>query len=158
MTDIILGVLIVVPALLTFFLKSNGGVVFLSVCAGYVMAIWSGNEVANLLSGTNFKVRNTDVDLLFLFLPMAFSVFMTARAVSGKSKTIMHAVAAAGAGAVFVITGTPFINLSLHLNLSDTKIWPVLSSAQAYIVGIGVIYSLILMWFFSKPSNKKHKK
>ncbi|MDB5160645.1 MAG: hypothetical protein JWO96_25 [Candidatus Saccharibacteria bacterium] len=158
MADILLGILIFVPALLTFFLKSNGAVIFLAVCAGYVASSLAGTDVANLLSNSNFKVRNTDVYLIFLFLPMAFSIFLTALAVTGKPKLIMHTIAAAAAGAVFVLAAAPFINISLHLNLTEAKSWHALSGAQSYLAGGGALYSMILIWFFSKNSSKKHKK
>ncbi len=156
MADAVVVLFIVVPAVLTYFLKSNGGVVFLSVCAGYVMASLSGNELSSTLSTTSFKIRNTDIDLLFMFLPMAFSIFFTAWWVSGKTKIIMHALASALAGALFVTAAAPFLGISLHLNLEDSTLWAPLRSAESYIVGLGSLYSLILIWFFSKHSTKKH--
>jgi len=158
MADAVIVLLVVLPALLTYFLKSNGAIVFLALCGGYVAASLSGNELANTLSGGDFNLRNTDLDLLFMFLPMAFSIFITTGAISGSSRVIMHTVAAALAGALFVVAGAFFLNISLHLSLDNTHIWPQLRRTESYIAGLGVLYSLVLIWFFSKHKDKKHKK
>ncbi|HVO86346.1 MAG TPA: hypothetical protein VMT23_01260 [Candidatus Binatia bacterium] len=157
MADFLIVLLVAVPALFTYFLRSNGAVVFLSVCAGYTAASLAGNEVASSLSGTNFSVRNTDIDLLFMFLPMAFSIFFTTGAIGGKSKIIMHCLAAGLAGALFVTAAAPFLNISLHLGLEGTHIWPALRSAKSWLAAGGALYSLVLVWFFSGKSSKKHK-
>lgn len=156
MADFVIVLLIALPATLVYFLKSNGAVVFLALCAGYVAAALAGNELADSLSASDFKLRNTDLDLLFMFLPLAFSIFLTSGAVAGKSRVVMHAIAAGLAGALFVVAGAFFLNISLHLSLEDTKIWPQLRHAQSYIAGGGALYALILLWFFSKHPLKKH--
>lgn len=158
MADVVVILLVVLPALLTYFLKSNGAVVFLGLCGGYVAAALAGNELADTLSGGNFSLRNTDLDLLFMFFPMAFGIFLTTGAIRGKSRVVMHAIAAGLAGALFVVAGAFFLNISLHLGLEDTKIWPQLRHVQSYIAGAGVLYSLLLIWFFSRSahSGKKH--
>ncbi|HET9850130.1 MAG TPA: hypothetical protein VFP35_00655 [Candidatus Saccharimonadales bacterium] len=159
MADGVILLLILVPAFLTYFLRSNGAIVFLSVCAGFTSASLAGNEVASTLSSANLNLRSTDVDLLFMFLPMAFSVFLTARSVSGKAKTTLHAIAAGVAGALFVVAGAPFLNISLHLGLDGTHIWSPLRSAESYLAAGGSLYSLVLIWFFSKnrhASKNKH--
>jgi hypothetical protein len=156
--DIVLASLIIGPMLLTYFLRSNGALVYLSVCAGYVAAALASNELATTLSSSNFKLRNTDIALLLMFIPMALTIFLTSRAVSGQAKIIMHTVAAGLAGALFILSGTAFLNISLHLNLSETQTWPLLSSGQSLIAGLGSIYCLVIIWFFSKRSDKKHKK
>jgi hypothetical protein len=158
MIDVVVGLLIVGPALFTFILKSNGALAFLAVCAGYVAATLSGNEVSDLLSNTDFKIRNTDINLLYLFLPMAFTIFLTTKAVSTKLKVYLHTLAAALAGALLVIAAAPFMSISLHMNMGDSAIWKVLSSAQSFIAAGGALYCLLLVWFFSsKHNSKKHK-
>lgn len=158
MADIFLGALILVPAILTFFLRSNGAIVFLAVCGGYVASMLAANDASDLLASSSFKLRNTDLSLLFMFLPMAFAIFLTSRAISGQSKVIAHAVAAGLAGALFILAGTVFLNISLHLNLGSTTLWRFLSSGQSAIAAGGTLYALILIMFFSKASHsKKHK-
>jgi len=157
MNDVFVVALVLLPALLTYFLRSNGGLIFLSVCAGYTVSILAGSEVAETLSGTDFKVRSTDIDLLFIFLPMAFSIFLTSMSVSGKSRILMHTVGAGLAGALFIIATAPFLNISLHLNLNDSNLWPVLRSTKSYVASGGAVYAFLLVWFFSKHKDKKHK-
>jgi hypothetical protein len=107
------------------------------------------------LSSGSFSLRNTDLDLLFMFLPLAFSIFFTTGAINGKARIVMHAVAAGLAGALFVVAGAFFLNISLHLGLSDTHVWPQLRRAESFLAGGGTLYALLLVWFFSKHSAKK---
>jgi hypothetical protein len=83
-------------------------------------------------------------------------VFITTGAISGRGRIVMHSISSALAGALFVVAGAFFLNISLHLSLDGTHVWPFLRRAESYIAGIGVLYSLILIWFFSKHSKKKH--
>jgi hypothetical protein len=156
MSDVVVVLLVLLPALLTYFLRSNGALVFMSVCAGYVAASLAGNELAGSLSGSSFSLRNTDLDLLFMFLPLAFTIFLTTGAVAGKSRVLMHAIAAGLAGALLVVAGAFFLNISLHLSLEGTTVWPQLRRAESIIAGGGALYSLLLIWFFSHHRGKKH--
>jgi len=156
MADIVVVLLVLAPAGLTYFLKSNGAMVFLSLCAGYVAAQLAGNELSDLLSDGSFALRNTDLDLLFMFLPMAFSVFLTTGAISGQSRAIAHALAAGAAGALFVVAGAFFLNISLHLGLDGTHVWPLLRRAESWLAGGGALYSLVLVWFFSRHTGRRH--
>lgn len=156
MADIVVVLLILGPAGLTYFLHSNGALVFLSVCGGYMAAALAGNEISDTLSNGSFNLRNTDIDLLFMFLPMALTVFLTTGAASGR-RAGLQAIAAGLAGALFVVAGAAFLNTSLHLSLESTALWPQLSRASSFIAGGGVLYSLILVWFFSQRRDKKHK-
>ena len=157
MADVVLAILILSPAVTVFFLKSSGALAFLSVCAGYVACTLAGNNLAELINKSGLRLKNTDVDLLFLIAPLVLTLMFTAKAHMFQTKRIMQTVAGFGAGALLALTATPFLSISTGLDFSHSQIWPVVQSAQSYIVGLGALYALILVWFFNGQSHKKHK-
>jgi len=157
MADVVLVALIIGPPIAVFFLKSNGALAFLSLCAGYVACTLAGNDLANLINKSNLRLKNTDVDLIFLLVPLILTIIFTARAYVVQTKLLMQTLAGLAAGGLLALSAVPFLGASTNLDFSQSKIWPAIQSGQSYIVGIGALYCLVLIWFFNGQPHKKHK-
>ena len=156
MTNIVLAILVLVPAGITFIFRSSGALTFLALCGGYVAAAMAGNDLADTISKSGPHVKNSDIDLLFLVVPVVLTLVFTMGSVSKKSKVLMQTAAALLAGALLAISSGPFLNASTNISTYNSSLWMNLQRGQSYIAAAGVLYSLILVWFFNGKSSKKH--
>jgi hypothetical protein len=159
MTDAILAILILLPIVLTIFLKSNAALAVLAVCTGYTLDNLAGSDLYNGM--TNIKLNslsNTDVDLILLIAPVILTLVFTTRSWHTRTKMITQLVAAAAAGLMLAIIALPFISSVVDINFSSSNLWPVLQHIRAPVIIFGIIYSLILIWLAkNKVTDKKHK-
>ncbi len=158
MTDVFLVILVLLPAILAFLLKSNASLGFLSLCGGFALITLSGSDIEHLVGKTRItSLTSNNVDLALLAVPLLFSLLLTYRSVTSKKRRYLQTIPALCAGGLLAIVAGPMFSDALQINLSDSPLWKDLQSAQAYIVGVGLFFSLILSWGKGFSHSKKHK-
>jgi CDP-diglyceride synthetase len=137
MPNALLVVLVLLPAILAYLLKSNAALAFLALCGGFAAIALSGSDIEQLVGKTKItSLTSNNVDLLQL-------------------------IPALCAGALVAAVAAPMFNQALNTNFSDLQTWKNLQNVQSYSVGVGLIVSLLLIWssgfMHAKSHSKKHK-
>ncbi|MGH7156914.1 MAG: hypothetical protein ACREGG_02285 [Candidatus Saccharimonadales bacterium] len=161
MADALLAVLILTPVVLAYLLKSNAAVAFLALCGGFAVITLSGSDIEHLFGKTKItSLTSNDIDLILLVLPLLLTLLLTFKAVTAKGQRLFHAVPALCAGALLAIVAGPMFSQALSTNFSNSQAWRDLQDIQSYVVGAGLLFSLLLIWsgnFLSSHPHKKHK-
>lgn len=159
MADVTLIALIVVPAILTFLLKSNAALSFLALGAGFVSLSFAGQDLQNLTGQLNFSINSGTLNLLLVAVPLLLTLLVTRRSYSGNGKKLLHVLIALAAGGLLALVSVPLLSDSVRSNFSNSNLWSNLQKAQASIVGAGVFLSLMTVWFdkLKRGPAKKHK-
>jgi len=159
MTEVFLAILILLPVVLTFLLKSNAAAAFLALCGGFTLFTLSGSDIEQLVGKTRItSLTSNNVDLALLAVPLLVTLFLTYKSVSSKNRRWLQLVPALCAGGLLAIVAGPMLNSALSTDFTKAQLWKDLQDAQTYIVAAGLITSLLLLWSggHSKHS-KKHK-
>jgi len=158
MLDVFLIVLILLPAILAYLLKSNASLAFLSLCGGFALITLSSSDIQHLVGKTKItSLTSNNVDLALLAVPLLFSLLFTYRSVTAKNRRLLQTIPALCAGALLAIVAGPMFSDALQMNFSDSQSWKYLQDSQAYIVGAGLLSSLVLSWSHGSKHQKKHK-
>jgi hypothetical protein len=159
MADVLLAVLILLPAVLTYFLKSNAALAFLALCGGFAAITLSGSDIQHLIGQTKIiSLTSNNVDLALLIVPLLFTLLFTFRSVSSKNGRLFSIVPALCAGGLLAIVAAPMISGGLQTDITGSKFWSDLQNIQSYIVGVGLLASLLLVWSGGAKHAKKHKR
>ena len=159
MTDVLLVVLVLLPAVLTFFLKSNAALAFLALCGGFTATTLSGSDIEHLIGQTKItSLTSNNVDLALLVVPLLVTLILTFRSVSSKNGRYFSLIPALCAGGLLAVVAAPMFSDALQANVTDSKYWHDLQNAQSYIVGTGLLSSLLLIWSGGLKHGRSHKK
>jgi hypothetical protein len=159
MADVILAAFILVPVILTFFLKSNAAQSFLALCAGFVIISFASTDLKSLTGQLNFSIDSGILNLVILVLPLLLTLLFT----HGKAKNgfgrIMQLIIAVCAGGLLALVGIPLMSGLVNADFAGSELWKNLQNIQAPLVGAGVFLSLVMVWSKAlKKSNLKDKK
>lgn len=162
MADILLVILILVPAVLTFFLKSNAAMAFLALCGGFAAITLSGSDIQHLIGQTKItSLTSNNLDLALLVGPLLLTLLFTYKSVVSKNSRIFSVVPALCAGGLLAIVAAPMFSDALQTSITDSSFWNNLKNVQTYIVTGGLLTSLLLIWTGglgrAKSHSKKHK-
>jgi hypothetical protein len=162
MPNILLAVLVLAPAILAYLLKSNAAQAFLALCGGFAAITLSGSDIEQLFGKTKItSLTSNDVGLILLVVPLLVTLLFTFRSIPANNQRLMHVVPALCAGGLLAIVAGPMFNQALGTNFSDSQFWGDMQNLQSYIVGVGLLSSLLLMWgngfSSSRSRSKKHK-
>lgn len=158
MTDAILALMIAGPAVITYFLKSNAALGFLSLCVGFVLSTSVITDLKHLLSETNLSLTASTLALILLLGPLAVTMLVTRRSAGKGFKLGLHLLTALCVGGLLALSIGPIINTSSQMNLAGSQIWKNLQKTQSVVIGAGALLSLILIWYGAlKKSSRNHK-
>jgi hypothetical protein len=161
MSAVLLAVLVFLPPVLAYLLKSNAALAFLALCGGFTAITLSGSDIEQLFGKTKItSLTSNDVDLILLLAPLLLTLLLTFRAVASKRLRFAHIIPALCAGALLAIVAGPMLSDVANSDISQLTAWKDLQNAQSYIVGAGLLTSLLLIWaggFTHAKSHKKHK-
>ena len=105
--QIILAGFVIVPAVAVVLLRSNGILVFLSVCLGSVLAAYVAGDASSVISGARRSgalVTMQWTQLGLLVVPVLCTVLLTRKKLKGF-KLLLGFVAAIAAGALLALLG-----------------------------------------------------
>jgi hypothetical protein len=159
MADAILAAFVLIPAVLTFLLKSNAASSFLALCAGFVVISFAGTDLQSLTGQLSFSINSGILNLSLLVLPLLFTLLFT----KGKSKDgfgrFINLAIALCAGGLLALAGIPLLNESIRANFASSDLWSKLQNIQGPVIGAGVFLSLVMTWAKAlKKSKLKDKK
>jgi hypothetical protein len=160
MADTLLAVLILLPAVLAFLLKSNAALGFLALCGGFATITLSGSDIEQLVGQTRItSLTSNNVDLALLTVPLLLTLLLSYKSVSSKNSRYFSVVPALCAGGLLAIVAAPMFSTALQVSVTNSKFWQDLKDLQAYVVAIGFLASLLLMWSggLKHGHSKKHK-
>lgn len=157
-------VALALPALLLLTLRINAAMVFLSLCLGEVLVLYVASAATDMLKGSMpsiSQVSTSTMQLAVLLTPPAVTALLAAFSVHGKLKNIGNVFPAVGASALGVLLAVPLLPTSVRLSVQLQPAWEVLSNAEALVVGVGGLVSLMFLWsqrrhFKSPEKHKKH--
>lgn len=162
MAEALLITLILLPAVLSFLLKSNAALGFLALCGGFAVITLSGSDIQHLIGQTKItSLTSNDIDIILLAVPLILTLLFTFKAISGNRMRFMHFVPALCAGGLLAAVAAPMFSGALNVSFTDSQVWNSLKDVQSYIVGIGLLSSLLLVWsggFIHVKSHRKHGK
>ena len=159
MPDVILAVLVFIPRALTFLLKSNAALAFLTLCASFVLITFASADIEDLSHNLNLQLTGSTLNLILLAVPLILTLLLTRKAFSGRLKSILQWAAALTTGALLALLAIPLLDASLRNNFAGSWGWNNLQKIQTPIIAAGVILSFLLIWFSKHPhAAKKHKK
>jgi hypothetical protein len=161
MGDGIVAAFILIPAILTFLLKSNAVVSFLAVCASFVAISFAGSDLENLTGKLNFSIDGSTLNLLIIGLSLLITLLFTRRTFNKGFKQFLHIFIALCAGGLLALISVPILSELINVNFAKSIVWTDLQKIQAEIVGAGVILCLLETWISGlkhhKVAKKKHK-
>lgn len=159
MTDVLLAVLILLPAALTFIFKSNAALGFLALCGGFAAITLSGSDIEQLVGQTKItSLTSNNVNLALLTIPLLLTLLFTYKSVTSKGRRYLSVLPALCAGSLLAIVAAPMLNSALQANVADSNLWKQLKDIQSYIVAGGLVSSLLLIWSGGiAKRGKKHK-
>lgn len=157
MANALLAILVLLPTTLAYLLKSNAAVSFLALCGGFAAITLSGSDIEHLVGKTRItSLTSNDVSLILLIAPLLLTLLLTYRFVHGKRSRLFQLIPALCAGGLLAVVAAPMFSDSLNTNLSDSRFWRDMQNIQTYIVGLGLLSSLLLIW--SKGLDLRRKK
>jgi hypothetical protein len=157
MADAILAALIFSPVLLTYVLKSNAALGYLSLAGAFTLITLGSAELKDLTGQLNIQVDSSTLNLVVLMFPLLATLLLTRRAFKGQVKTVLHLVTAVCAGGLLALISVPLLNASARTNFADSWGWANLQKIQVPIIAAGFLLSLLLVWFNRPRPGKKHK-
>lgn len=161
--DIALMIALALPAILLLVLRINAAMVFLSLCLGQVLVLYVASAAADMLAGSVqgvSQVSTSTMQLCVLFAPAAVTAVLAARSVHGRVKNMANFFPAVGVSGLGVLLAVPLLPTATRLNLQAQPVWGYVSNAEALIVGIGGLVSLLFLWTQRRhlKQPEKHKK
>lgn len=161
MSEALLAVLIFLPAVLTYLLKSNAAVSFLALCGGFAVITLSGSDIQHLFGQTKItSLTSNDVDLILLLAPLILTLLFTFRSTAGKLR-LAHLIPALCAGGLLAVVAGPMLSDTINSDIAKLGFWKNLQDSEPWIAGAGLLVSLLLIWTggfaHAKSHSKKHK-
>ena len=157
MTDVILAALVFGPLAIAYLLKSNGALAFLTLCTSFVLITFASADIQQLTGRLDFSIDSSVLNLFLLIFPLVLTLLLTRRSVKGQFKMILHGLAVLATGGLLALVGIPMLADALSLDFKNSWGWDSLQQIQAWIVGVGVFITLVLIWSGGLTRAKKHK-
>ena len=158
MPNVLLAVLILGPAAITFLLKSSAAQAFFALCAGFVVISLAGADIADLTKNLSFQLNNSTLNLVILIAPIALTLLFTRKSFAGSHMLLLNLVIALCAGVLLALVAVPLLSESARLDFANNAIWNDLQKIQTWAIAGGAGLSLLVTWFSkTKHHSKKHK-
>lgn len=134
----------------------------MALCGGFAVITLSGSDIEHLFGKTKItSLTSNDVDLILLIAPLLLTLLLTFRAAAAGKLWLLHIIPALCAGGLLAIIAAPMFNQALNTDFMSVSFWKNLQTAQSYIVGAGLLTSLLLLWAggftHANAHSKKHK-
>ncbi len=160
---VILGVIIAVPTLTVLLLRANGGIIFLSVCLGSILATYVAGDTTSVVTaagkGSGLAALQW-VELSLLFLPVVLAIVLTRKKAKGLT-LIMSASAAVAAGGLLALLAVPYMSPDVQSSIKATAVWHQLDNLQTLLIIVGSVLTFLQLFLArTKPAEKgkKHKR
>lgn len=161
MTGIVLLALLVgIPVVLLFWLRSNAAVVFLALCTGSVVAKYVSNSTNGPLNDLMAKLGPSSqnyVQIGIILLPAVITALLLRQHVSG-AKMIINIIPAAMCGLAVAVLVVPLLPYGAKSLAESDKSWTMINQYQPLIFAGGALVSFLLLWSDHRKRGKHHGK
>ncbi len=163
--DLPLLIALIAPVVLFTVLRVNASVVFLSLCLGQVLVQYVAADTIAVLTAFlphASELSRSTLQLVFLYGPAVATTVLMLASIRGKIKRLINMIPAAGVGLLGVLLGVPLFTPGLRHALQSGMLWPELTRAQALLVGITALISLLFLWLqrssgaFEEKKSRRH--
>lgn len=152
--------LIVVPLVLIVLLRAHGGVAFMSLCLGSVLASYVAVDITDFAT----QIMSLDalssgqwVKIVLLVTPLVLALLFTAKSVS-KHKQLFNVLPAAATGLLLALLVMPLLPANLQNLAEDSVLWKTISNLQTAVLLAGAFFSMVfLLLGKQKKDDKKDK-
>lgn len=155
MADILIAAFIAAPAVITYFLKSNAAVSYLSLCAGISLSSFAALDIQRLINKFGFWASLSNINILLIALPFVISLILIRRKTGGIAQ-LLQLTTALLAGYLLTLSILPLLGDTGAVDLANSSLWTNVNKVQSYGVGAGVGLSLLLVWLSALKKSKKH--
>ena len=157
----ILASLVLAPPVITLLLRSNGVLVFLSVCLGSVLATYVAGDASSVISGASRSgalVTMQWTQLGLLVVPVLCTVLLTRKKLK-VFKLLLGFVAAIAAGALLALLGVQYLSSALQDSIYESTAWHELNNLETAVIltGATITFLYLLMTRWKPEGDKKHK-
>ncbi len=147
--DLPLIVAIFAPVVVLSLLGINAAVVFLSLCLGEVLVTYVSSEAISALTTLSphaSALSKSMLQLAFLLGPAILSAVIMVFSVRGMVKRVINVLPALGVGLLGTLMGVPLFTPGLRYAIEGGSFWQQLTRAQALVVGVTALISLLFLW------------
>ncbi len=157
MQNIALLLAIIVPVALLILLRTNAAIVFLSLCAGYLLVNFVGDEagLVGSMVGNNSLVVSQYFKVALLLLPALLSAIILTKSMRGP-KGLLNVLPAIAVGLVGVLLAVPLLPSTPQHAISSVSGWAMLNDYKQLVIIASVVVSLVILWFARPSVHKKH--
>jgi hypothetical protein len=149
-----------VPVLLLTVLRINAVMVFLSLCLGEVLVKYVADDASTMLnlfsSHPASIVSKSMLQLALLIGPAILTGVFMIFSVKGRSKVLLNILPAAGTAFLGVVLAVPLLAPGLRHAIESEQAWHQLTRAQALVLGVSAIISLLFMWTQRHTKSGSH--
>jgi hypothetical protein len=156
---VLLAILFVAPIVLILITKANAAIVFLALCAGFVLQTFIGDDALLLVQGlvNNYGPEFSQyVRLTVMWVPALLSLLFLHSSVNG-GKNLINLFPAVTVGIASVFLTVPLLPDATKSQIYGTSVWGQLAEFQAILIGGSVLVSMVIV-LGGKRGHKKGKK
>jgi hypothetical protein len=142
------GLIVLIPVLIAVLLRVNAAILFMSLCVGDVLVQFMGsdsNSVVSLFVSNHNSFSQSSIRLFLLLVPLLITLIFMFHSVRGTVKTLLNIVPSITLGLAFALLIEPLLSNSFQETLSKSSLWHQLIRAQALVIGVSAIVSLVFL-------------
>jgi hypothetical protein len=158
--DFQLLIALVAPFVVLTVLRINAAMAFLSLCLGYVLVelvAKDANSLIAFLAPKAGSLSQTTWQLIVLFTPVVITCIIMLFSIKGHLKTMFNTLPAAATSIMAVLLAVPLCTPGLRYALESQTVWQQVSRAQALVISIGALISMLFLWTQRRSSKKFEK-
>lgn len=159
MVEYVLMAVMAAFAVLLIFLRTNAAVSFFAVCAGSILLNSVGSDMGLIASSlsSGFGAAPSITNIILLVLPVLVCAWLARQQVP-KSLTLLNLLPAVCSSLLLTLMLVPLLDENIRNQIQDTETWTLLTQYNQFIVGVGLVSSVVLVSMTIKKPHEKHGK
>lgn len=159
MTEYILMAAMAALTVLILFLRANAAVCFMAVCAGSVLVEASGSNMGLVASSltSGYGSASMIAQIVLLFVPLLACLWLV-RGQVPKSLLILNFIPAVCTALLSAMLLIPLLPEDIRSQITDVQTWQLMTQYYEFVVGAGLVSSILLISMTIKKPHDKHKK
>jgi hypothetical protein len=155
--DFELIIALLAPLVVITLLRINAAMVFLSLCLGFTLVelvAKDANSLISFLAPQTGSISQTTWQLIILFTPVILTCVIMLFSIKGHLKTMFNVLPAAASSVMAVLLAVPLLTPGLRYAIQSQSLWQQVNRAQALVIGIGALISMLFLWSQRRSSKK----
>ena len=152
-------VIVLLPVVALYFLRSNAAAVYLSLCLGFVLYFFDSHKAYTAAGSlpAHIKASSLLVNLVLLIGPALLTMLIQIHSLHGSKKSL-NLLPALFCGLFAALIIVPVLPQTMTHSINSTSYWHSLIKYQGSIVGIGAAVAILFFWFNlrKESGSKKH--